>query len=158
MFDDDDVLLAGLRRVAADADPMPSSVLIAADAAIETRDLDGQLAALVADSRQPASGDEPVRVRGGELGSDQDHLLSYAAEDVRIDVAVQPEAGALALIGQFTGAAGEGCGLERPDGTTIAVQPDDLGRFLLTGLAPGLVRLRCRSTSGSSVVTEWLVL
>jgi len=153
--DDDDVLLEGLRRVAAEADPMPSSVLIAADAAIETRNLDGQLAALVADSRQPASGDEPVRVRGD---SDQDQMLSYAAGDVRIDVAVQPEDGALALIGQFTGAAGEGYGLERPDGTTIAVQPDDLGRFLLTGLAPGLVRLRCRSTSGSSVVTEWLVL
>ncbi len=159
VFEDDDALLDRLRRVAAEADPMPPAVLIAADAAIETRNLDDLLAALVADSRHSATGDAPVLVRAGEPGTDQERLLSYAAaEEVRIDLAVQPEDGAPALIGQLTGAAAEGCRLERPDGTTTPVQTDDLGRFLLTDLAPGLVRLRCRSASGSSVVTEWLTL
>jgi hypothetical protein len=155
--DDDDVLLGHLRRVAAQADPPPAAVLIAADAAIETRNLDDRLATLVADSRQPATGD-PVPVRGDDRGTDHDRMLSYAAEGIGIDLAVQPEDGALTMIGQFTGAEAVDCRLERPDGTATPVEPDDLGRFFVTGLASGPVRLRCRSASGVPVSTEWLLL
>jgi hypothetical protein len=154
-LDDDDTLLGELRRLAAEADPMPEAVLTAADAAIGTRDLDSQLAVLLADTWAPESDRSPEQVRGGGPETTQNRVLIYAAEDVRIDVGIQSEAGSRKLIGQITGASTEGSSVERPDGTAVPVEIDDLGRFLVM-VDAGPVRLRCLSLTGTVVVTAWL--
>jgi hypothetical protein len=154
---DDDALLGELRRLARNADPVPETVLIAARAAIESRDLESRLAALLADSWAAGSDASAQPVRGGGPETTSGRMLTYAAAGVRIDLGVEPEAGSLTLIGQLAGASTEGCVLQRPDGTATPVESDDLGRFLIT-VGPGVVRLRCRSLTGSRVVTPWLTL
>ncbi|MFD0744362.1 hypothetical protein ACFQ1L_23015 [Phytohabitans flavus] len=61
---DDDALMAELRRIAAEVDPVPPSVIEAARAAIFTRHLDHELAELVADSADAGSGLLYEAVRG----------------------------------------------------------------------------------------------
>jgi len=152
---DDDALLADLRRVVAAADPMPAAVLAAADAAIETRHLDARLALLIADSTGADSEFEAVRGAGD---GDDGRVLLYEGGDVRIDLAVHPQPTTLTLVGQVEGAVYAEVLLERADRTVDRLDLDDLGRFLVSGIAPGPVRLRCRTPSGETVLTEWVTL
>ncbi|MFI5908270.1 hypothetical protein [Dactylosporangium sp. NPDC051541] len=148
--DDDDALMEELRRAAAVADPVPDLVLINARAAFATRDLDAQLAALVADSLAAAG--EPAAVRGPGEG---ESLLLFAAGPAEIDLAVVERPGGLTLIGQLTGAEPTGCELERGDGHREPVEVDELGRFLISGVPPGPLRLHCRVAPDNLVVTPW---
>lgn len=154
--DHDDDLLDRLRGIAGSIDPVPAAVLEAARAAVETRDLDGELAGLVADSADVASGRgfEPVR-RGPEPVDDR--LLSFDGGGVRIEVEVIGDGGGLTVIGQLTGVA-DRLEFEHGNGRRAEVPVDELGRFLLGGLLPGPVRLRCRSASGAQVTTSWINL
>jgi len=166
MSEDDD-LLAELRRVAAAVDPVPEVVWASAQAAISTRDLDRHLADLIADSARPSSEGaaddagadafENVRTWNGD-GPASSRLLSFANGDVHVDLEVSEHGQALLVIGQFTGAAREECGLEFADGERLALDVDDLGRFLVDGVRRGLVRARCRSATGEPVVTAWVAL
>jgi hypothetical protein len=153
----DDALLAELRRVAAEADPVPGTVLAAAAAAIEFRDLDAALAALVADSAQPADRDDLATVRGAPADA-AERMLLYNGGGVTIDLAVEPGGGALTVIGRITGAVAGSCTLESTGEGLRPLDTDELGRFVRTGLAPGPMRLRCRTTGGDSLVTEWVNL
>jgi len=157
MTSEDDDLLAELRRVVADADPVPASVLAAADAAIETRHLDALLVLLVADSTRAEHSGEFAAVRGAEADGDG-RVLSYEGGDVRIDVVVHQEAATLKLVGQLEGTTNTEILLERADRDAERLAVDDLGRFLVAGVAPGPARLRCRTPAGGTVVTEWVTL
>jgi hypothetical protein len=156
----DDELVDVLRRLAAEADPVPEDVGAAARAAINTRDLDHQLAMLIADSAADASdlegptAFEPVRAGGGE----QRRLLTFAADDVQIDIEVSDHGDRLDLIGQLTGASTDGCALEYAGGTQRALDVDSLGRFLATGVERGPVRARFRSATGAPMTTSWVRL
>ena len=157
MTSDDEDLLADLRRVVAAADPMPPAVLAAADAAIETRHLDARLALLIADSIEAGADDGFEAVRGA--GDDGDgRILLYEGGDVRIDVVVHQHPVTLTLAGQVEGAVRTGVLLERADRTVAPLDLDDLGRFLVSGIAPGPVRLRCRTPAGDTVLTEWVTV
>ena len=159
----DDELVDVLRRLAAEADPVPEDLGAAARAAINTRDLDRQLAMLVADSAAPRDADdttdpvgsfEPVRAGGGE----NRRLLTFAGGDVQIDIEVSDHGDRLDLIGQFIGAAAEGCALEYAGGTRRELDVDSLGRFLATGVERGPVRARFRSATGAPMATSWVSL
>jgi hypothetical protein len=150
--------LDNLRRIVRDVDPVPDEVFAAARAAIITRELDAELAALVADSA--AMEDElrfdPVRTASTE--ATETRLLSFDGGGVRVELEVSGQADQLMVVGQVIGAADRGCVLEQADGRVHDVELDSLGRFLITGVTSGPARLRCRSASGGRVSTHWVWL
>ena len=155
MHDHDD-LLARLRSVAAEVDPVPDAVRRAARAAIATRDLDGQLARLVADSAaaSPALAYQPVR--RADLADDR--FLTFDGGGLVVELEVTGAADDLTLIGQLIGGRPAECVLEHGDGRREVLRLDSLGRFLLTRVSPGPVRLRCRDLAGAAVTTSWVNL
>ncbi|GAA4736961.1 hypothetical protein [Phytohabitans rumicis] len=153
--DDDDVLIAELRRVAGEADPVPAVVVAAARAAITTRNLDHELARLVADSADADLGRSFEAVRGPARETES-RLVSYEGGGVQVDLDLSPSGGGLRLIGQFSGAPVAECTLEQGDGTSRPVAVDDLGRFAVEDLPAGPVRLRYRSATGDLVRTAWI--
>jgi len=152
----DDALLEWLRKVAVEADPVPDDVAAAAREAIRLKDLDGQLAELVADSASTETSYETVRRAGPEIT--EDRMLSFEGGEVRVELDISPSDDGLTIIGQLVGASPEGCELEYSDGSREQVQLDELGRFLLDGRQRGPMRIRCRSVRGSPVVTSWVNL
>jgi hypothetical protein len=152
--DDDDALIAQLRRAAIEADPVPAVVVAAARAAITTRNLDHELARLVADSADADLGRSFEAVRG-PVREVESRLVSYEGGGVQVDLDLGPSGGGLRLIGQFTGPVAE-CTLEQGDGASRPVAVDDLGRFAVEDLPAGPVRLRYRSASGDLVRTAWI--
>jgi hypothetical protein len=151
---DDDLLMAELRRIAAEVDPVPPGVIEAARAAIATRHLDHELAELIADSADADSGLLFESVRGP--GMAESRLLTFDGGGVQVDVDLAPMGPGLRVIGQFTGAVTE-CAVERGDGDAVEVAVDELGRFVADGVPPGPIRLRYRSEIGQLVRTAWLV-
>jgi len=151
---DDDLLMAELRRIAAEVDPVPPGVIEAARAAIATRHLDHELAELIADSADADSGLLFESVRGP--GMAESRLLTFDGGGVQVDVDLAPMGPGLRVIGQFTGAVTE-CAVERGDGGAVEVAVDELGRFVVDGVPPGPIRLRYRSEIGQLVRTAWLV-
>jgi len=157
-MDRDNADLDNLRRIVRDVDPVPDEVFAAARAAIITRELDAELAALVADSA--AMEDElrfdPVRTASTEAADTR--LLSFDGGGVQVELEVSGQADQLMVVGQVIGAADRGCVLEQADGRVHDVELDSLGRFLITGVTSGPARLRCRSASGGRVSTHWVWL
>lgn len=172
---EDDRLVADLRRIANEVDPVPDVVRAAAHAAITTHHLDRELAILVADTaangsdlrEHPAIGKPPSDleahpdlafepVRAGPTRSSR--LLSFAGNGVQVDIEVNEHGELLDLIGQFTGASAQGCVLEYGTGEYLALEVDSLGRFLVSGVRRGPVRTRCRSAAGVAVTTAWVTL
>ncbi|HEV2785645.1 MAG TPA: hypothetical protein VGV67_04595 [Solirubrobacteraceae bacterium] len=154
---DDDDLMAELRQVVAQVDPVPEAVRIAARAAIEWRTLETELAALVHDSAV----DEPaLAVRGAASGP---RTLTFEAGELTIEVAAEPsdDAGTLCLVGQLVPPQAAAVAVRHGD-ELIAVRADDRGRFAVRGVAPGRVSLRCRLDAGPGagrlVETAWLTV
>ena len=160
----DDELVAELRRVASTIDPVPDDVRTAARAAISTRDLDRQLADLIADSaggddevQGSAAAFEQVRTWTGD-GPASSRLLSFAGGDVQVDLEVSEHGDGVDVMGQFTGASIGECVLEYANGERLPLEVDSLGRFLVNGVRRGPVRARCRSTDGAAVTTAWVTI
>ena len=154
---DDDALIAELRHVVAQLDPVPEAVQIAARAAIEWRTLEAELAALVHDSAV----DEPaLAVRGAAA---RPRTLTFEAGDLTIEVEAEPgdEEGGLRLAGQLVPPQAAEVAVRHGD-ELIAVRADERGRFAARGVAPGPVSLRCRldgaSGAGRLVETAWLIV
>jgi hypothetical protein len=156
-FDDDDELMAQLSRLAGELDAVPEHVVAAAQAALSTRDLDSELAELVADSSATESELEFELVRRG-ADAGHDRLLSFDSGELQVELEVIQDGDELTLIGQVIGTAPVDCSLEYGDSRRIALPTDELGRFLVDGLSGGPVRVRCRSATGASVSTSWVML
>jgi len=153
---DDDALLAELRRVVGEVDPIPEPVQIAARAAIEWRTLDAELAALVHDSAVDAA--DALLVRGAAVGP---RVVTFAAPELTIEVQAEvvDDTGSLCLVGQLVPPQAADVTV-RHGAELIAVRADERGRFAVRGVAPGPVSLRCRldAAPGASrlVETAWL--
>jgi hypothetical protein len=153
---DHDALMSDLRRIAAVVDGPPEAVFAAARAAFLTRDVDGDFAVLVGDSRAAAAGTfEPVRAESPAQGH---WLLSFAGGGVQVDMEVAELSGRISLVGQFTGAAGgDDYVLETPQ-SRHPIHVDDLGRFIVDDLSHGRIRLRCRAVGGAAITTVWVTV
>lgn len=148
MTDDDaDELVERLRAIAGQVDPPPAAVTAAARAALATRRLDEEFAALVSDSAT----DTLALVRGG----DEPRLLSFEGPTAAVEVQVHDAGGTRALRGLVTGASGEVV-VETPAGRRT-VPIDAHGWFTADGLAPGLCRLRL-SAGTTAITTGWVTL
>jgi hypothetical protein len=153
----DDALIAELRRIAAEVDGTPSMVSAAAQAAIIARDLDGELAVLVADSRATSDDDLAFEsVRGDRDTGSGDWMLSFSGRGVQVDIEVCADCDAVRLVGQLAGAEINECVLEFADGERRQLDVDDIGRFIVPDARHGPMRLKCRSTDGTQVTTTWV--
>lgn len=148
----DDELVARLRTIVGELEPVPRTVVAAARDAIAMRDLDGELAALVADSEAAVP---ELRFEEVRASTAQSRLLLFEGAGVRVDAEVMEQAGQVTVVGRLIGAAPRDCFLEMADGAVREVLLDDLGRFLIEAVPPGLARLRCRSAGGGRVTTDW---
>jgi hypothetical protein len=157
----EDPLLERLRAIAAEVDPVPEYVLAAANAALSTLDLDGELAVLIADSSATEPdlagagvGYEPVRA--GAPGAGASRLLTFAGGGVQVDIEVNQHGDRLDLFGQFTGASLDDCVLEHATTGPRLLEVDSLGRFIISDARRGPMRARCRSATGARVLTAWV--
>jgi hypothetical protein len=149
--DRDERLLDELRRAVAAADPVPDHALAAAEAAIEWRTIDDELAELLHDSSAER---EPAGVRA-EAAT---RLLSFAGARVRVEVEVSGSGPARTLIGQLLPAASARIEIRHRGGvTTVAADPR--GRFTAAGVPAGSVSLRCHVDAPGhprALATPWL--
>jgi hypothetical protein len=143
----DDQLLADLRRVAAQADPVPEALITTARAAFGLRELDARVAELVRDS---AVGASATAVRG--LGA---RMLSFEAADTVIECEVTARGSRRDVIGQLVGAVAAFLQVQVAGARAVDVPVDDHGRFSVGDLPAGPFRLRCSLTNGSTLLTSW---
>ncbi len=145
----DEDLLASLRGLLADDDPVPPEVVAAAEDSHVWYDVDAELALLVADSLLAAEA-----VRG-----DSARLLTFRAGTVTLEVEVEVSgpAGRLRILGQLMPPTQARVRAEQPDGgAEVAAGP--LGRFTFENLPPGPTRFVSTPAGDRPVYTEWTVL
>jgi hypothetical protein len=158
MSDRDNSDIAHLRRIAHRVDPAPDSVHAAARAAIRTRDLNAELADLVADSAVMSGSLAFDMVRRDSAADAGARMLSFRGDGVQIELQVSDQGEPLALAGLITGAAPNSCVLQHGSASERRLELDTLGRFLVTDVPLGPTRVRCQSVSGSWVNTRWVSL
>ena len=137
-------------------DPVPEHVRIAAGAAIEWRTLDAELAALIHDSTI----DEPVAaLRGGAALTPR--ALTFETADLVIEIEAEPTEHGLRLAGQIVPPQPAQVAVRHGDELAVA-RADARGRFVVGGIDPGPVSVRCRLDDGAGagrlVETAWLEL
>ena len=147
----DEELLARLSMIARAVDPPPQAVSDLAKAAFAFRDLDAELAALVNDSAEELSS---VRHSNSDT-----RLLEFASNDLEIDVQFSSISDRRSLIGQLQpvpDAAGASVVVEAASGELMAATVDPQGRFEVSDLPLGTIRLRCHRPGLPIVVTSWI--
>ena len=148
---DDDALVDELRRVVGALDPVPRHAIEGAEAALDWRTIDDELAELLHDS----SAEPQLAGVRAEAGT---RVLSFAGERVRVEVEVSGSGPGRTLIGQLVPAASARIEIRHAGGvTTVAADPR--GRFSAAGVPAGSVSLRCRlDASGhpKALATPWL--
>lgn len=148
-LEDDGELLARLKLLARDLDPVPRRVVEAAKATATWQTLDAELADLIYDS---VFDEELVGVRGGTA-----RQLTFATTDFTVEIEVA--AGSGRINGQLVPPQEADVEIRHPDGS-VKVQSDHLGHFRADGVPPGPVSLRCRigGPTGRAAHTDWVVL
>jgi hypothetical protein len=146
----DDELIAQLRELVAETDPVPGPLLDAARSAFELRDLDAMLAELVHDSALDAPA---MTMRGGG----DERMLSFVVRDVAVECQITARGSQRDLLGQLVGGRAEEIDVQ-VTGAVTTVPINAGGRFSVRGLPAGPFRLRCRLTDGTGVVTSWAAL
>ena len=141
-------LLAEVRTVLDQVDPVPDAVLTSARAALTWLTIDAELAALAEDTALASAG---VRSSG-----------------LTRSVTFESDAGVLAFevsgdgdVRQIVGQADRPADLTvRHNGDPITVATDEQGRFRIDGVLAGPVSLHCvfRDTPESPIVTSWIVV
>lgn len=150
---DDDELLARLAATLRGAQEPPRDVAELARLSFGLRDLDAQLAELVADSAV----DAPAGVRSS---AGAPRLLTFAADEAELELQVTAAGNGWSLIGQLVppGAAVVRAQPASAAATEMAADADDLGRFALDLPSGGSWRLVCTRGGSALVATAWVLL
>lgn len=138
-----------LRTVYDAVDPVPPEVLDVAYAALAFQTLDADLARLASDSAEQLAG---VRSADGP-----GRLVTFESDTLTIEVQVSATGDDRHLVGQLVPPAPAEVTIQSPD-SAIEVSADDLGRFSVSHVAAGPVRLTCRRPDQQPTVTSWLVI
>jgi hypothetical protein len=152
-LDPNQSLLARLGTVALALDRPPDLVYEMGRAAFAWRNVDSELALLLADSQLESS-----IVRGREP---DDRLLSFATGAMTIEVQVSVLRGTRRLLGQVSSeppVSGGVLRLDTPTGAAPTAPLDSIGRFELTGVPNGPVRFRIEAPGLRSATTVWVDL
>jgi hypothetical protein len=143
----DDDLLRGLARAVAIHDPVPPELLGFAREAFTWRTVDAELAELVGDSRETAG--------VGLRGAFDVRLLTFRAGDQQLDVELLTEGSSRRVVGELTPGR-PACVVLEHAGGSLTEDADELGRFLVSGVPAGRIRVRCQPLDGPAIVTPWL--
>lgn len=130
-------------------DPVPDAVTAGARAAFAWHDFDAAVARLI----------EAESLAGSSVRSNGEHrLLTFEAPGLTVAVEATEIHGARRLVGQLVPAGPNRVSLEIADRADESVQApvDHLGRFTVSAVPAGLIRLRCALPDGTRVVTEWV--
>lgn len=147
-------LLAVLRDVLEEVDPVPAGLADAARAALSWRTVDAELAELVADSALEQAGVRSTRAP---------RLLTFTAAETTLVVEVAaptpPAQAGRRLIGQIVAPRAVEVEVRHSDGS-LTVTADEYGRFRAEPVPPGPISLACRfpGTEIADVVTSWVVI
>jgi hypothetical protein len=147
--DEGELLLVELKSLLDRVDPVPEQVDEAARAAFTWRTIDAELAELTRDSlleAEPAAG---IRGNGGP------RELSFESERLSMELEVT-DLGSQGrrLVGQLVPPSTAAIVVEHSGGR-VETEADELGRFVVDGLRPGVARVRCRVGDGAEIETEW---
>lgn len=142
----DEDLMAALRALGSQTDPVPADVVMASRSALAYRDLDTRLAELV---------DEPTLAAAGTRGDAEDSWFTFEVDDVVIEVAVRTRAGTHHLVGQVDGAPVSGLTVRQTD-TSSDPDVDELGRFSAP-IEAGPVSVVVEVVDGPRIATSWIV-
>ena len=153
--DQDDALLADLRRVLGAVDPVPEPVQFAARVAIEWRTLDAELAALVHDSTIH----EPELAIRGAAGP---RAVTFESDELTIEIEAEtqstPSGERVQIVGQLIPAQAAQIAIDAGAEDSRVISADDRGRFRAAWLGHGRLRLRCRLSDSRLVETAWLTI
>jgi hypothetical protein len=141
---DDDQLAAEL---GAALRPVPEGFVEAGRAAFAWRDIDAELAALTYDSAT-----DGLVGAGTRAAAAPSRELTFASGDVTIDVEITSEA----VIGQVVPPEPGEVRVILAAGTETGAAIDEIGCFVIRPVPQGAFRLRCRTGSGTSILTGWL--
>lgn len=147
-MDQEDQIIATLRKGLQQSDPVPSMVSEFAGALFTWRNIDAELAELSFDSIDEET---PSGVRSTTAA----RMISFEVGRWTIDVEYSPVTGL--LMGSVSPEASFTVELHSR-GDLFAVESDDLGRFELDGIEPGPASLVLRFADGAMVKTSWIVL
>ena len=150
---DDDELVGRLAATLRGAQEPPEDVAQLARLSFGLRDLDAQLAELVADSDV----DVLAGVRASTAGP---RLLTFAADEAEVELQVTPAGDGWAVVGQLVppGPAAVRAEPAASGATVVAADADDLGRFALDLPSGGSWRLVCTRGGRTLVTTAWVLL
>jgi hypothetical protein len=148
---DDTALIATIRQLLDELDPVPPEVLAAARGSYVWRTVDAELAELVADSTSNA--------HAGVRSGDGPRLITFETERLTVEVEVGQMGEQRRLVGQLVPPA-HGTVEVRSPSRSWAVEADALGRFTVSGVPPGPVSLLCRLAAAPErpIVTSWLTI
>jgi hypothetical protein len=149
-----DDLLAELRLLANDVDPVPPEVTAFADAALGWRRIDAELAELLSDSLLESRAVALTRSSVARARS-----VSFATSDLQIDVEIRDEDSGVVILGQLAPPAAASIDVQRADTSIVAtVEADALARFRIELGEGGRIRLRVRRASQPPVETSWITI
>jgi hypothetical protein len=155
-FDPDELLIAELRTVFSDVDPVPPLVIELAKASLGWRRLDADLAELLSDS---ALEEAPFALaRGGEAPA---RAVTFSSTELTIDIEVHVDDPARTLLGQLSPPAPATIEVQTMTESPYSAEADRLGRFRVQLPAGGPIRLRVLGAGGSDVPpveTSWLTV
>lgn len=142
----DEDLMARLRALGSQVDPVPEDVVMAGRSALAYRDIDLRLAELV---------EEPTMAGVGTRGDAEDSWFTFEVDDVVIEVAVRTRAGEQHLVGQVDGASVSRLTVRQTAGSSDP-EVDELGRFS-TPIDAGPVSVVVELVDGPRIATSWIV-
>jgi hypothetical protein len=144
-------LLAEVRTVLDEVDPVPDAVLNSARAALTWLTIDAELAALAEDSALASAGVRSTALRRSLTFESDTGVLAFEVSEDDGNGATR----------QIVGQADRPADLTvRHNGDPITVATDEQGRFRIEGVQAGPVSLHCvfRDSPDSPIVTSWIVV
>ncbi|MFD6756433.1 hypothetical protein [Micromonospora gifhornensis] len=156
----DDPLLAPLGELIRAADAPPAMAVELAKQSFGLRQLDTELAALVADSATDPVG---TAVRAGEQGV-LPRLLTFEVEGPddtpqAVEVEVSGSGRYRRLLGQLHPPGAARIEVRQPGGDAVdPVDADEQGRFVVAAVEVGLIRLTWHRPGRNAIATAWFRL
>jgi hypothetical protein len=150
----DEPLVAELRALFAEVDPVPGVVTEAAKAALGWRRLDADLAELLSDSALQEESLALARGGGAPVRS-----VTFSTAELTIDLEIHTDGEHRTLLGQLAPPFTATIELQTAEGSVPAAETDHLGRFRVTLPTGGSIRLRVLARdrpSASPVETSWI--
>ena len=155
--DHDEPLVAELRELFIQADPVPPTVTELAKASLGWRRLDAELAELLTDSLLDDA--TLAGARGGEEGLPV-RSVRFRARASTIDIDVSIDGPERLLMGQITPPVNAQVEIQTTSRTIASVESDELGRFRAKLPTGGLIRLVVKAGPdlGPHVVSSWITI